>query len=182
MTTPVTPDPDYKDWTWVLERPCPDCGFDASSTAPDEVAGRLRAAIARLRAVLDGPDATVRTRPDVWSPLEYACHVRDGCIVYGARLALMRGTTDPHFPDWDQNATALSERYWEQHPERVSAELAVEGERLANDFASVRPDELGLSGRRSDGATFTVDTLGRYFLHDVVHHVHDVGAAEAPTG
>ena len=22
--------PDEKDWTWVLDRPCPDCGFEAS--------------------------------------------------------------------------------------------------------------------------------------------------------
>ena len=21
--------PDTKDWTWVLERPCPECGFEA---------------------------------------------------------------------------------------------------------------------------------------------------------
>ena len=26
---------------------------------------------------------------------------------------------------------------------------------------------------------FTVDSLGRYFLHDLVHHVRDVGATEA---
>lgn len=25
--------PDTKDWTWVLERACPECGFDASSFA-----------------------------------------------------------------------------------------------------------------------------------------------------
>ena len=30
-------------------------------------------------------------------------------------------------------------------------------------------------GRRSNGSVFTVETLGRYFLHDVLHHLHDVG-------
>ncbi|PVY29285.1 hypothetical protein C7458_10631 [Williamsia muralis] len=25
--------PDTKNWTWVLERPCPDCGFDPSEIA-----------------------------------------------------------------------------------------------------------------------------------------------------
>jgi hypothetical protein len=29
-------------------------------------------------------------------------------------------------------------------------------------------------GRRSNGSTFTVETLGQYFLHDIVHHLHDV--------
>ena len=23
--------PDTKDWTWVLERPCPECGFEAAA-------------------------------------------------------------------------------------------------------------------------------------------------------
>ena len=30
-------EPDTKDWTWVLERPCPECGFDASSVSFDDV-------------------------------------------------------------------------------------------------------------------------------------------------
>ena len=31
-----------------------------------------------------------------------------------------------------------------------------------------------LVGRRSDGSAFTVESLGRYWLHDVEHHLHDV--------
>ena len=39
--------PDDKDWTWVLERPCPECGFDASalqSPRAGAACGRLGAA------------------------------------------------------------------------------------------------------------------------------------------
>jgi hypothetical protein len=39
----------------------------------------------------------------------------------------------------------------------------------------VGPDEWSRPGRRSDGATFTVNSLSRYLLHDIVHHLHDVG-------
>ena len=35
--------PDTKDWTWVLERRCPECGFDTSGF-PAEVAAELRQA------------------------------------------------------------------------------------------------------------------------------------------
>src|SRR5436853_6695544 len=38
----VTIKPDVKDWTWVLERPCPECGYDASAVPPGTVADRLR--------------------------------------------------------------------------------------------------------------------------------------------
>ena len=170
---PVAPPVDDKDWTWVLERPCPECGFDA--TQVDDVAARTRAAVAAMQAAVGRPDAATRPADGVWSPLEYACHVRDVCIVFGARLAAMRGTDDPLFADWDQDETARADRYWAQDPATVSAELVVEGERIAADLASVQPAELARPGRRSNGSRFTVETLGRYFLHDLEHHAHDVG-------
>jgi hypothetical protein len=168
----LTPPADDKDWTWVLDRPCPDCGFDATTVT--DVPERIRAAAAVLRGTLAEPGARDRPSPDVWSPLEYACHARDVCIVFGARLSSMRGTDDPQFLNWDQDETALAERYWEQDPATVAEELAAEAERIAADFASVRPDEWGRPGRRSNGSVFTVDTLSRYFLHDLEHHAHDV--------
>lgn len=169
---PPVPTPDDKDWTWVLDRPCPECGFEAAAVT--DVPSRIRTGIAALQARLAAPGATVRPAPGVWSPLEYACHVRDACIVFGARLASMRGGHDPRFVNWDQDETALAERYWEQQPDAVAGELGVEGERIAADFASVTDAERSRPGRRSDGARFTVDSLARYFLHDLEHHVHDV--------
>ena len=41
-------------------------------------------------------------------------------------------------------------------------------------FASVRADEWGRTGYRSDGVAFTIDTFTRYMVHDPVHHVWDV--------
>ena len=169
--------PDDKDWTWVLERPCPDCGFDASTIGPDDFAPLTRGYVTRLRDRLNAPDAAARPEPTVWSPAEYAAHVRDVCRVFGARLGMMRGHHDPLFANWDQDETALVERYWEQpvtlDPDRARArERAVR--RRPRDAAprtsSSRP------GRRSNGSVFTVDSLARYFLHDLAHHVHDVGA------
>ena len=42
------------------------------------------------------------------------------------------------------------------------------------ELRSVRTDELGRRGRRSDGAAFTVETLGQYYAHDMAHHLWDV--------
>jgi len=120
-------------------------------------------------------DASVRPAPDVWSVLEYGAHVRDVCRVFGARLSMMRGTDNPQFPNWDQDETALAERYWEQDPTTVSAELDQESARIAADFASVTDGEWDRPGTRSNGSTFTVETLGKYFLHDLEHHAHDIG-------
>ena len=111
LSVPIVPDD--KDWTWVLERPCPECGFEASAVPPESVATRLRANATAWERVLRRPDDLVRRRPadDRWSPLEYACHVRDVCTLYHQRLDLMLREDDPLYPNWDQDATAVGERY-----------------------------------------------------------------------
>jgi hypothetical protein len=167
-------EPDDKDWTWVLERACPDCGFDARDVEAAAVAGGQRANAAAWRSLLGHPAAAERPSDDRWSALEYACHVRDVFRLYDERLALMLEHDDPTFANWDQDATAVEERYGEQEPAVVVADLVVAGARLADSFAAVASDQWQRTGHRSDGAHFTVDTFARYLLHDPVHHVWDV--------
>jgi hypothetical protein len=167
-------EPDTKDWTWVLERACPECGFDASTTPFNAIPQLIRENAAAWPAVLARSDVRERPRPDRWSPLEYACHVRDVFDLYDHRLGLMLGEDDPTFPNWDQDETAVAERYQAQDPDTVAAALVANGERLAGSFASVTGDQLGRTGTRSDGARFTVETFGRYLVHDPIHHLWDV--------
>ncbi|OLF16468.1 DinB family protein [Actinophytocola xanthii] len=166
--------PDTKDWTWVIERPCPECGYDGNTVSGPEVPALLRRNAAAWPAVLAAPEARRRPEPDRWSPLEYGCHVRDVFRVFAERLHLMRTEDDPHYPNWDQDETAVRDRYGEQDPATVAAELVESAETLAAAFERV--DDWTRPGSRSDGARFTIDTFARYLLHDPVHHLHDVGA------
>jgi hypothetical protein len=167
--------PDTKDWTWVLRQPCPECGFDTRVVGGAEVADRLRANAAQWHDLLTGPAEVLRQRPSpqVWSPLEYACHVRDVFRVYDERVTLMLTQDDPYFPNWDQDATAVQERYAEQDPAVVREELLAAASQLADNFDSVDGPAWARPGRRSDGANFTVETIARYFIHDPVHHLYD---------
>jgi hypothetical protein len=166
---------DDKDWTWVLERRCPECGFDASATAAAEVATLTRGnaeAWGELLAV-----GSVRPgRPDdaTWSSLEYACHVRDVFVRYDQRIALMQDEDDPLFPNWDQDASADDDCYDEQDPVEVVAALEVAARTLADRLEAITDAEWVRRGRRSDGASFTIDTIARYMIHDPVHHIWDV--------
>jgi hypothetical protein len=170
--------PDTKDWTWVLQRECPECGFDASIVASSEVAGLIRDNSRAWQDVFDAKgDLRARPRAEVWSPLEYGCHVRDVFTVYHYRLGLMLTEDDPHFPNWDQDETALSEKYAEQDPDQVIVELRMAAETLAAAFARLTGDQWHRTGNRSDGARFTVDTLARYMVHDPIHHLHDATKA-----
>ena len=127
--------------------------------------------------MLRQPDDVVRRRPaeDRWSPLEYACHVRDVCTLYHERLDLMLREDDPLYPNWDQDATAVEERYREQDPAVVSAQLrdAAAGAGRCLRRRARASNGCG-TGRRSDGARFSVAGFSRYLLHDPVHHLYDV--------
>lgn len=167
-------EPETKDWTWVIDRRCDECGFDASTTAATEVAGLIRDNAAAWRPLLDRAGVTERPSPDRWSALEYACHVRDVYRLYDERLALMMSEDDPTFPNWDQDASAVEDRYNEQAPAAVVAAIEAAGAALAASFDRVTADGWRRTGARSDGARFTVDTFARYLVHDPIHHVHDV--------
>ena len=176
----VTIIPDTKNWTWVLSRPCPECGFDASNFPCRGVAGELRQSSAAWRPLLMRQDALARPRPATWSTLEYGCHVRDVFRIFDGRLMRMLQEDDPLFENWDQDETAVAGRYGEQQPGRVADELETAGRALTDRFDQVGPGDWSRPGRRSDGASFTVDSLSRYLLHDVVHHLHDVAPGAGP--
>jgi SAM-dependent methyltransferase len=171
--------PDTKDWTWVLDRPCPECGFEASRVTVDRLAEVVRDNATTWEAVLTLPEACVRPDPATWSPLEYACHVRDVHRIFDVRLGLMLDQVDPRFANWDQDETALAERYAEQDPATVSVELLEAAAVVAERYESLPPDAWSRRGFRSDGSEFTVESLGRYHLHDIVHHAWDVRALAA---
>ncbi|GAB3286271.1 DinB family protein [Sinomonas notoginsengisoli] len=166
--------PDSKDWTWVLSRPCPECGFDADSLTPHQVAARLDAMLPRWDEVLQRHEVEARPDDSTWSPLEYACHVRDVFTLFRDRLGLMLAQDGARFADWNQDATAVEKDYVHAAAETVRAELAKEGARTRDAFAAVPEEAFGRRGVRSNGSEFTVMTLARYFLHDAVHHLHDV--------
>ncbi len=171
----VSIEPDTKDWTWVLERPCPECGYDGSTVTPEHVVDLLHENTRRWHGVLDHHDSAVRPAAHRWSRLEYACHVRDVHEVFARRVHLMLDEDDPAFENWDQDATAVEKKYDEQDPAAVAVDLVERAAEATAAYALVQPDQWQRTGRRSDGSAFTVETLGRYHLHDVVHHLWDVG-------
>lgn len=166
--------PDEKDWTWVLSTPCPECGYVGLAVDRADLGAGLRATAARWRGLLDHPSASVRPDEQHWSATEYACHVRDVFRRFAVRLSSMLEEDDPTFQNWDQDATALELRYDLQVPADVLPDLERAGAALADAFDAVRDDQWSRTGTRSDGARFTVATLGQYLLHDPVHHVWDV--------
>ncbi|GAA2485988.1 DinB family protein [Terrabacter carboxydivorans] len=176
VTDPGPSTPDDADWTWVLERPCPDCGFDAAATDPAAVPGILRDASRRYAVRLGRDDVRTRPAEGVWSPLEYACHVRDVCDVMRGRLEqILEGEGSlVQFANWDQDETALEAQYWRSDPEVVARELGEAFESAATAYALPSGTQWEWPALRSNGSQFTARTLALYFVHDIHHHLWDV--------
>ena len=166
--------PDTKDWTFVIDGGCRECGFipgDARNTGDV-----IRSTVERWQAALARDDAARRAQRDTWSTLEYGCHVRDVCGVFSTRLGLMLDQDAPDFPDWNQDAAAVEGHYDQQDPAVVAEQYAEAANALAEQFDAVRPDQWRRTGMRSNGSAFTVETLSTYLAHDVLHHLFDVNA------
>ncbi len=170
---------DDKDWTWVLERPCVECETDVTSLPRDELGASFRANAATWRQLLSREQLVDRRprRPDgteQWSALEYGAHVRDVYGLFAERVTKMLKKKNPQFANWDQDLVAIDENYRDQDANKVAYGLAVNAGKVADIYDRLRDDEWNRTGQRSDGATFTVESIGRYLLHDVEHHVVDV--------
>ncbi len=169
-------EPDDKDWTWVLDRVCPECGVDVRTFDIAEVGDSIRANAAAFsdEVLAAGEAGRHRARADRWSQLEYGCHVRDVYDLYLFRLKLMLTEDGPHYPDWDQDVTAIEKNYGEQDPTLVAQELVVAAGLLADRFDGIHGDQWQRTGFRGDGAAFTVESFARYLLHDPEHHLWDI--------
>ncbi|MFT5530381.1 MAG: hypothetical protein ACI91O_000391 [Candidatus Poriferisodalaceae bacterium] len=174
---PDVPVPDVKDWTWVLDAQCAECGFEAGSFERDELGDLLRENVVAWSELLRGDETSLKVRPQpaVCPPLEYSCHVRDVFALYQVRLDLMLNEDDARYANWDQDVTAIEQRYDLAVADKVRAALEPAGAQLAASFDAVAGDQWDRTGFLSDGARFMIETFGRYLLHDPVHHLHDAG-------
>jgi hypothetical protein len=168
---------DNRDWTIVLREPCSECGVDVRPIAATDLADRLHQSIDAWIDHLEGPDARpdqliARPAPSTWSAVEYACHVADVMDLFQHRIFLMLTEDDPTFESWDPEAAA--EQYAGRSPHDAAQLLRGASNRLGNVFDSLAPHLWERTGQRADGAAFTVLSLSQYFMHDNLHHLHDV--------
>ena len=134
--------------------------------------------VARISALDD--DAT-RRRPtrEVWSPLEYACHVRDVLWVQGERVALVQTADSPMLVPMGRDERVIEQRYNEQDPRIVTAEVLAAAAALAARLGAL--DDVGW--KRTGVYTYpstqlrTVEWIGTHTVHELQHHRHDITAA-----
>ena len=158
----------------MLERRCDECGAEVRSLAPHDIASSLRQAIDDWVTVLQTEEyrdaLLVRPAVGVWSAVEYAYHVAEVIDVFQARVFAMLTEENPEFDDWvpEQRAEPVP-----QSPETAIGVIVGAGERFSSIFESLHPSLTQRVGRRPDGYEYTVVNVGRYVLHDILHHLCD---------
>jgi hypothetical protein len=162
---------------------CDACGFRFESVPRAEIADRIRQFGRRYREALrtaadDQDRLRRRPAPGVWSPLEYACHVRDVFRVQRDRLSLALQVDEPMFEPMRRDERAVEERYNEQDVSAVVNELGASAEALADAFAALTPPDWVRTG----GYVWprpqirTMEWIGRNTVHEGEHHLLDIAA------
>lgn len=157
---------------------CEGCGFAHESVPEDGVAEAVRAVPGRWRATLDPfpPNGRRRPAPDVWSALEYACHVRDVLLVQRERVVRALVEDVPSFPPMHRDERVGLAGYGDEDPAAVLAGIEVAADLLARVLDRAGPD--GLTRRCvynfPEPAERTLLWVGRHTLHEAHHHLADV--------
>lgn len=158
---------------------CEVCGFEWDREAAS-AAGRAAAGTAEVARLLRQAGAAAATRPssDVWSMLEYACHVRD--VIYSIRDRIVVGIAEDrptpkgmYGPVRDQIGL-----YRDEAVETVATEVELAGGLFERLHAVLTPELLAREifyGYPTP--TFrTLAWTGAQLVHEVEHHLADIRA------
>lgn len=161
-----------------MER-CGECGFVyedvprwAISSAVVELAEQYGARLAGT-----GVDALRRRpSPDVWSPLEYAAHVRDVLEVQRKRVMVALLHDAPTFAPMGRDERVVERRDNEQEPAMVAEELRGNAAELAALLDSLDDTGWGRIGIYNwpSHAERDVTWIARHTVHEMAHHLLDV--------
>ena len=159
-------------WFGVQGRRCDECGLDVAAVPETELAVTVGAEADAWRAALGG-DVRRRPAPEVWSPLECACHVRDVFRVFAERVGRMLTEDEPELGYWDHDASVVEQSYNEHDPVAVLDDLEHNASLLAAALDDVPPGAWERTGIRRAGERFTIAGLARFALHESHHHRSD---------
>ena len=162
---------------------CEQCGFnydtgDLQGTVTLLIRQAADCSMALTKAAA-GPDPDVvrlRPEPDVWSAIEYACHVRDVLEIQRQRIAQCLAEDRPVYAPMDRTRRVKQFKYEEQDPMEVAAALM----RFAREFGAaarvLTPPQLGRLGLYNYPvrAPRTLGWIIRHTAHEIQHHRLDL--------
>jgi DinB superfamily len=157
---------------------CAECGF-AYDVGQAQAAGNVvRDRIAEVAAILceRGVDVRRRSRPEVWSPLEYGCHLRDMLLVQRERVLAARRTDRPQCAPMGREERVAHDGYAEQEPADVARQLTDAAALFGNVLARLGADDWDRTVIYNYPETRerSLRWLAVHTAHDAEHHLLDI--------
>lgn len=156
---------------------CSECGFVYEPGRAGEVSAAIRREVAAVPALLDAkPGANVRRDPSTWSPLEYACHLRDVLLVQRERVLAARRVDRLSFEPMGREERVEHDGYGAQRIEDVARQLTSAALLFGNVLDRLAaPDwERWVVYNYPTPRERTLAWVAVHTLHEVVHHVADI--------
>lgn len=157
---------------------CAECGF-AYDLSQAELAGDgVRGRIAEVAAILRERDADVgrRSQPDLWSPLEYGCHLRDMLLVRRERVLAARREDRPQCAPMGREERVAHDGYAEQEPGDVARQLTDAAALFGNVLARLGADDWDRTVVYNYPETRErpLRWLAVHTAHEAQHHLLDI--------
>jgi hypothetical protein len=167
----------------ILVFHCAECGFTYGVLPRRELAADLVRCAAQVGERLDR-DAVVCSRRDHsrWSPLEYACHLRDVLLVQRDRVYVALVEAEPSFKPMYRDQRVEFDRYDQQDPAYVAAELVMAARLFANALSGLSDEQWNRSLVYGfpEPSVRDLEWVAHHTLHEAVHHLMDIdGILEA---
>ena len=157
---------------------CDECGFayelDGATRAGAAIVEGA-AAVAGLVGT-EGTDVRARRHELVWSPLEYACHVRDVLLVQRERVLAARRRERPSFEPMGRDERVEHDGYSAQDPRDVARHVVDAAQMFANVLARLGPDDW----QRTVVYNYPTEQerslrwVAVHTVHEVQHHLLDI--------
>jgi hypothetical protein len=157
---------------------CAACGFDYELDRAEVAGAAIVAGVERIAALLEQAGADLRTRrePEVWSPLEYGCHVRDVLLVQRERVFAACLVDTPSFDPMNRDGRVAHDGYAAQDPRDVARQLRDAALMFTNVLARLAPDEWERTVMYNYPAPWerSLRWVAEHTEHEVQHHLLDV--------
>ena len=165
---------------WAQDHLCAGCDFVYDETSYAAAAASIRSGAAELAeavAPLDPSAASARPAPEVWSPVEYACHLRDVLLVQRERAILALVSDEPpKLAPMSRDERVGIEGYAASATEDVARQLVDAAALFTNLLDGL--DDAGwartLVYNYPTVQERTLRWLAVHTLHEVHHHRRDV--------
>ena len=161
---------------------CQACGLAYADLDVANAPAQLADLLGTFEQVVRAVPAEVRPRrpePSVWSPAEYACHVRDVLVTYTIRLHRARREDRPVLEPMYNDLRASRFGYRHADVPAIVDQTRAAAEGLTAEIGRLSPADWGRTVTRLPGEERTARWLVRQALHEVRHHTTDIRSVAA---